>query len=76
MNIGWAVAMIQSTIGPGKPCRRRAWPVSIAIALQKPDGGSKMTEPYIYWTDGARVIGPWMPSQADLLADDYDLVQP
>ena len=71
MNIGWAVAQIQSTIGSGKPCRRKAWPAGAAIALQKPDAHSKMTTPYIYWLDGVD-LGPWAPTQADLLADDYE----
>ena len=47
------------------------------LELQKPDGHSKMTLPYIFLsypndaktTPGARV--PWLPSQTDILAEDW-----
>lgn len=51
------------------------------LALQTPDEHSKMTLPYIYlsypkgseaYPDGARV--PWLASQTDLLAPDWELV--
>ena len=71
MNIGWAIAHMQSTIGAGKPCRRTVWPKDWSIAIQKPDANSKMTEPYIYLTSNNKLT-PWMPLQADLLADDYE----
>jgi Protein of unknown function (DUF2829) len=71
MNIGWAIAHMQSTIGSGKPCRRTAWPIDWSIAIQKPDANSKMTEPYIYITMGKKLVA-WIPTQSDLLADDYE----
>jgi hypothetical protein len=75
MNIGWAIAQMQSTIGSGRRCRRRAWPNGIWIAIQKPDPSAErrpeMTVPYVYLGDGA-VLAPWIPSQPDLIADDYD----
>jgi hypothetical protein len=71
MNIGWAIAHMQSTIGAGKPCRRISWPADWSIAIQKPDANSKMTEPYIYITMGKKLVA-WMPTQSDLLADDYE----
>jgi hypothetical protein len=48
------------------------------IRLQRPDAGSKMTEPYFYieypkghpaYPNGCRV--PWFPSQTDLMASDW-----
>lgn len=50
------------------------------LELQMPDENSKMTLPYIYInypdnaavTPGARV--PWLASQTDLLAEDWDVV--
>lgn len=41
------------------------------LELQRPDAGSKMTVPYIYITtvQGDRV--PWLPSQTDVLAEDW-----
>lgn len=46
------------------------------ITMQVPDQHSKMTLPYIYITtvQGDRV--PWIASQADLLADDWQEVMP
>lgn len=42
------------------------------LNLQVSDANSKMTLPYIYITtvEGNRV--PWLASQTDLLADDWD----
>lgn len=50
------------------------------LELQWPDAGSKMTLPYVYLnypddarnTPGARV--PWLPSQTDMLAEDWEIV--
>ena len=50
------------------------------LEMQRPDAHSKMTLPYIYlnyppcdvYPQGARV--PWLASQADLLADDWETV--
>jgi hypothetical protein len=50
------------------------------LELQVPDANSKMTMPYIFMsypdnaqnTPGARV--PWLASQTDMLADDWELV--
>lgn len=50
------------------------------LELQEPDAHSKMTLPYIYLnypadaqnTPGARV--PWLASQTDLLAADWELI--
>lgn len=42
------------------------------LTLQRPDAHSKMTLPYIYIStvQGDRV--PWLASQTDLLATDWD----
>lgn len=50
------------------------------LEMQVPDAHSKMTLPYLYLnyptdaqnTPGARV--PWLASQTDMLADDWNLV--
>ena len=44
------------------------------LELQVPDEHSKMTLPYIYITtvQGDRV--PWLASQTDILANDWELV--
>ena len=45
------------------------------LELQRPDENSKMTLPYIFITtvSGDRV--PWLASQTDLLAEDWELVE-
>jgi hypothetical protein len=46
------------------------------LLLQIPDQHSKMTHPYIYIeypiAEGCRV--PWMASQTDMLAEDWEIV--
>lgn len=41
------------------------------IALQGPDGNSKMSLPYIYMKTTKGDLIPWVASQADILADDW-----
>lgn len=45
------------------------------LELQRPDENSKMTLPYIYITtvQGDRV--PWLASQTDMLAEDWEVVE-
>lgn len=45
------------------------------LELQRPDAGSKMTLPYIFITtvQGDRV--PWLPSQTDVLAEDWRVLR-
>ena len=44
------------------------------IALQTPDANSKMTLPYIYMSTVTGDLVPWIASQTDLLADDWEVV--
>jgi len=44
------------------------------LSLQVPDTYSKMTLPYIYISTVQGDLVPWVASQADLLADDWELV--
>ncbi len=44
------------------------------LALQQPDDHSKMTLPYIYMKTVTDDLVPWLASQTDLLADDWELV--
>jgi hypothetical protein len=80
MNFGMALAELKD----GRKLARAGWNgKSIFIKLQRPDEYSKMTAPYIYidttelQTDNvaepkSRV--PWLASQTDMLADDWDIV--
>lgn len=56
--------------------RRAGWNgPGMAIALQEPDEHSKMEGAYVYirGADGLRV--PWTPSQVDILATDWEVVE-
>lgn len=78
-DIGWAVSQLRS----GRRVRRTGWNgKGMWLAFQEPDEHSKMTLPYVYieypkghpaYPRGSRV--PWLASQTDLLADDYELVE-
>ena len=65
----------------GNKVQRTGWNgKGMWLELQTPDAHSKMTLPYLYLnypddaanTPGARV--PWLASQTDVLADDWQLV--
>jgi len=45
------------------------------IELQVPDINSKMTLPYIYIKTVQGDFVPWLASQTDMLADDFDIVK-
>jgi len=71
-------------IKDGEKAARSGWNgVGIFIKLQTPDEHSKMTSPYIYidttglQTDNdaaPKIVVPWLASQSDLLAEDWELV--
>ena len=77
MKFGKALELLES----GHSVFRTGWNGNgIFIKVQFPDKHSKMTAPYIYidttglQTDNPsapRVIIPWLASQTDLLADDW-----
>ena len=65
----------------GKKISRSGWNgKGLWLELQVPDAHSKMTLPYVFMsypadaqnTPGARV--PWLASQTDLLADDWNIL--
>lgn len=76
MNFGSALEELKR----GGIVRRDGWNgKGLWLELQVPDAHSKMTLPYIFLnypadatnTPGARV--PWVASQTDILADDWQL---
>lgn len=70
MNFGQALTELRS----GIRVTRRGWNgPGQYIALQRPDEHSANTLPYlwIHTVQGDRV--PWVASQADMLADDWEL---
>jgi hypothetical protein len=44
------------------------------LALQFPDAHSKMTLPYIYMRTAQGDLVPWLASQTDMLALDWEVV--
>lgn len=44
------------------------------IKLQTPDDYSKMQRPYIYISSVDGELVPWVASQTDILAEDWELV--
>jgi hypothetical protein len=44
------------------------------INLQIPDENSKMTLPYIYISTKQGDLVPWLASQTDLLANDWEIL--
>lgn len=78
MEIGGAITHLRD----GRRVQRTGWNgKGLWLELQLPDENSKMTLPYVFIcypddavnTPGARV--PWLASQTDLLADDWQIVE-
>lgn len=76
-EIGWAVKQMRN----GSKVARSGWNgKGMWLEMQVPDSHSKMTLPYIYlnypagetYPQGARV--PWLASQTDMLAADWQEV--
>lgn len=44
------------------------------VKLQRPDNYSKMTHPYLYMSTPAGGLVPWMPSQTDIMGEDWEIV--
>lgn len=71
MDFGQALGRIKS----GGRVRRTGWNgKGMYIQLQRPDVHSKMTLPYIYMSTVQGDLVPWLASQTDLLAEDWEVV--
>jgi hypothetical protein len=44
------------------------------LELQVPDAHSKMTLPYVFMKTAQGDLVPWLCSQTDLLADDWEFI--
>lgn len=71
MEIGAAITAMRE----GYRVARRGWNgKGQCLELQVPDAHSKMTLPYVYITTVQADRVPWLCSQTDLLADDWEIV--
>jgi len=71
MGIGNAIAKMWG----GKRVARSGWNgKGMWLELQVPDSGSKMTLPYVYMKTAQGDLVPWLCSQTDLLAEDWEVV--
>lgn len=69
-TIGWAVKQLHD----GRRVCRAGWNgKGMSLALQVPDEHSKMTLPYVYMHTVQGALVPWLCSQTDLLAVDWEL---
>lgn len=78
MNFGKAYSAMEM----GAAVKRSGWNgKGIFIKLQRPDANSFMTVPYMYIDStglvsdnpyAPRVRAPWVPSQTDMAAEDWD----
>lgn len=70
-DFGWALDRLRS----GKQVQRAGWNgKGMWLALQTPDANSKMSLPYIYMKTADNNLVPWLASQTDMLAYDWQLV--
>ena len=71
MNIGLAIRHLES----GDKVARLGWNgPGQYLELQVPDEHSKMTLPYIYIHTVQGDLVPWLASQTDILAMDWEIV--
>lgn len=69
LDIGEALEFLRD----GARVRREGWNgKGMWLELQVPDAGSKMTQPYVYISTAQGDLVPWVCSQADLLANDWE----
>ncbi len=69
MTIGEAIELMRL----GNRVRREGWNgKGMWIAMQFPDALSKMTLPYVYMKTADNHLVPWLCSQTDLLANDWE----
>jgi hypothetical protein len=70
-NFGVALTELKN----GQRVARAGWNgKGMWIALQVPDANSKMGLPYLYMSTVDGKLVPWLASQTDMLAEDWELV--
>lgn len=71
MTFGEAIEQLQL----GRAVTRKGWngPGQF-LRIQVTDSNSKMSLPFIYITTVQRDLVPWLASQTDMLANDWEMV--
>lgn len=69
-GIGWAVKELWNK---QKVCRSGWNGKGMYLELQVPDENSKMSLPYVYMKTADNKLVPWLCSQTDLLATDWEI---
>lgn len=70
-NFGWALEVLKDG---GRVCRSGWNGKGMWLELQLPDFRSKMSLPYIYMFTAQGDLVPWLASQTDVLAEDWQEV--
>lgn len=71
MSFGAAIQELKA----GSKVARKGWNgKGMWLALQVPDEFSKMSLPYIYMSTVDGKLVPWLASQTDMLAEDWEVV--
>lgn len=69
-EIGWAIKNMRNG---ARVCRRGWNGKGMYLMLQVPDAHSKMTLPYVFMRTAQGDLVPWLCSQTDLLATDWEI---
>jgi hypothetical protein len=68
-DFGWALKRLKA----GRAVAREGWNgKGMWLRLQVPDEHSKMGLPYIYMSTVQGKLVPWLASQTDVLAEDWN----
>lgn len=71
MDFGQAIKDLKE----GRRVTRPGWNGKhMYLELQRPDANSKMTLPYIYMFTADAQLVPWLASQTDMLAEDWEVL--
>jgi hypothetical protein len=69
-DFGWALNQLRA----GDKVSRAGWNgKGMWLQLQRPRMYSEMTLPYIYMKTADNKLVPWLASQTDMLAEDWNL---
>ena len=72
MDFGEAIHNLKA----GKRVARKGWNgKGMWLELQVPDAHSKMSLPYIYLKTADNNLVPWLASQTDMLAEDWEAIE-